>query len=153
MLFVLFQLREDRYALAAGGVTEILPLARLKQIPQAPAGVAGVFSLRGTPVPAIDLSLLLLGRPARAMHSTRIILVRYPDRHGIARPLGLVAERATEMLRRDPADFTDPGVRSDGAPYLGPVTQDAQGLVQWIAVDKLLTPGVRDALFQRDVTP
>ncbi len=161
MLFLLFRLGDDRYALEAGAVVEVLPLARLKQIPQAPAGVAGLLDLHGMPVPVVDLSLLALGRPARAVMSTRIVLIRYPGRgpdrdtgrRDEERLLGLIAEYATETMRRAPADFVDAGVRSDAAPYLGPVTQDALGLVQWIAVDRLLTPAVRDALFQDAAAP
>ncbi|HEY0182566.1 MAG TPA: chemotaxis protein CheW [Rhodopila sp.] len=152
MLFLLFRLDADWYALDASAVDEVLPLTQLKQIPQAPAGVAGLFNLRGTPVPAIDLSLLALGRPSRAVRSTRILLIRGSDRFGSARPFGLIAEHATETLKRSPSDFIEAGIRSDGAPYLGPVVQDTRGLVQWIAADRLLSEPLREALFQGPTT-
>ena len=66
MLFLLFQLGEDRYALDAARSPKSCRWSRSRAIPQAPAGVAGVFNYRGAPVPAIDLSQLTLGRPARA---------------------------------------------------------------------------------------
>lgn len=144
MTFVVFQLERDRYALLARELVEVLPLMSVKRLPQAPAGVAGVIDYRGVPVPVIDLSVLALGRPAAQRLSTRILMVEAADGHR----LGLIAERANEMLKREPADFTDAGVTVEGAPYLGPVTRDARGLVQWIAPDKLLTPAVRAALFQ-----
>jgi len=50
MLFLLFQLGQDRYALEASRVIEVLPLVSLKRIPQAPRGVAGLFNYRGRPV-------------------------------------------------------------------------------------------------------
>ena len=117
MLFLQFQLGKDRYALDSSQVVEVLPLLGIKQIPQAPAGVAGAFNYRGKPVPVIDLSELALGRPARLHMSTRIIIVRYPDGNGTQHLLGLIAEKATETVRRDPADFADSGVVNDGAPY------------------------------------
>jgi chemotaxis-related protein WspB len=43
VLFFLFQLGEDRYALDALQIAEILPLVGVKRIPQAPTGVAGVI--------------------------------------------------------------------------------------------------------------
>jgi chemotaxis-related protein WspB len=101
------------------------------------------------PVPVIDLSELALCRPARRHMSTRIIIVRYPDGDGTQHRLGLIAEKATETVRRDPADFTDSGVSNNGAPYLGRVASDANGLVQWIEVDKLLPAAVRDVLFKQ----
>src|SRR5437899_1716431 len=121
MLFLLFQLGKDRYALEASRVVEVVPLLMLRCLPHAPKGVAGVFNYRGRPVPAVDLSELTLGRPARERLSTRIIVVNYPDAAGQSHLLGLVAEHATEMLRKEMKDFVDPGVKIAAAPYLGPV--------------------------------
>jgi len=151
MLFLLFQLGNDRYALEAGQVAEVLPLLSLKQIPQAPPAVAGVFDFRGEPVPVVDLSQMALGRPARCRLSTRIILVHYPDGSGNQRLLGLIAERVTETIRRDPLDFIASGVDLDAAPYLGTLATDARGLIQWVDVDRLLTSAVRDLLFRQPV--
>ena len=149
MLFLLFQLGNEYYALDAGQIAEVLPLVTIKRIPQAPPGVAGVFEYRGAPVPAIDLSQLVLGRPAERRLSTRLIVVRYPGDNGEAHLLGLVAEKATEMTRREPADFVESGVNSAAAPYLGPVVTDARGLVQRVELSKLLPETVRDVLFKQ----
>ena len=151
MLFILFQLGRDHYALDAAQVAEVLPLVQVKKIPHAPVGVAGVFTYRGAPVPVIDLSELALGRPAHARLSTRLLLVRYPDATGAKRLLGLIAEKATETLRREPGDFVASGVKSDGAPYLGPVLSDARGIIQWIEVEKVLPASVREVLFTETV--
>ena len=149
MLFILFQLGGDRYALDAAQVAEVLPLVQVKKIPQAPAGVAGVFTYRGAPVPVLDLSELALGRPARERLSTRLLLVHYADGTGGRRLLGLIAEKATETMRREPSDFVASGVKSDGAPYLGPVVNDVRGMIQWVDADKLLSAAVREALFRQ----
>ena len=151
MLFLYFQLGNDRYALDCSQVIEIVPLLDIKRIPQAPAAVAGAFNYRGKPVPVIDLSQLALGRPARRHMSTRIVVVIYPDAEGTQHLLGLIAEKATQTLRRDPADFTDSGVVTGDAPYLGPVAADPDGLLQWIEVKKLLPASVRDVLFKQAV--
>jgi chemotaxis-related protein WspB len=147
MLFLLFQLGEDRYALDTGRVVEVLPLVAITPIPKAPAGVAGLFNYHGAPVPAIDLSQLTMGRPARNRLNTRIVLVHYPDGRGKTHLLGLIAEKVTETVRRDPADFVASGVTSDRAPYLGPVATDARGVMQWIDVEWLLPASVREVLF------
>jgi chemotaxis-related protein WspB len=149
LLFLVFHVDHDRYAIEAEGVIEILPLVRVKQIPVTPSGVAGLLEYRGDPVPVIDLCQLMLDRPSRRCHSTRIVVVRYPDAEGAIHPLALIAEKATTTLRRDRADFVGSGVASDDAAYLGPVVSDEQGLVQWIEVRKLLRGPVRDALFRR----
>ena len=149
MLFLYFQLGNDRYALDCSQVIEVVPLLGIKRIPQAPAAVAGAFNYRGKPVPVIDLSVLALGRPARHHMSTRIVIVIYPGADSAQHLLGLIAEKATQTLRRDPADFTESGVVNDDAPYLGPVATDANGLLQWIDVKKLLPASVRDVLFKQ----
>ena len=147
MLFLLFRLGKDRYAIEAKRVVEVLPMLAAKQIPQAPPAVRGVFDFRGQPVPLVDLSQMALGRPAREQLSTRIVLVDYPDGRGGTRLLGLLAEQVTETLRRNPEEFPDSGVELPDAPWLGPVASDPGGLVQRIDVAQLLTPDVRALLF------
>ena len=44
MLFLLFQLGQDRYALDTGRVAEVLPLVAITPIPQAPPELAGLFN-------------------------------------------------------------------------------------------------------------
>jgi chemotaxis-related protein WspB len=147
MLFLLFQLGKERYALQASGVVEVVPLLELKPLPQAPRGVAGIFNYRGRPVPAVDLCALTLGHPASERFSTRIIIVNYPDDRGTNHLLGLIAEHATEMLRKDVNEFLDSGVRLNAAPYLGPILMDNQSPVQWIYEQRLLPEPVRNLLF------
>jgi chemotaxis-related protein WspB len=147
MMFLLFHLGKDRYVLEARHVIEVLPLLELKQIPEAPRGVAGIFNYRGRPVPAIDLSELALGQPAGQRLSTRIIMIHYPDEFGKLHPLGLIAEQATEIIRRETKDFAEPGLKFGDAPYLGPVLTDNQGVIQWVREQRLLADNVRDLLF------
>ena len=152
MLFILFQIGRDRYALSAEAIIEVLPLMNLKRVPCAPVGAAGVLNYRGTPVPVIDLNEMMLAEPATRRLSTRIILVNYPLDAQHPRALGLIAEHATNMIQRSPRDFIATGVESDEARYLGRVTNDAGGLIQWIEVERLLTSDVREVLF-RELLP
>ena len=147
MLFLLFRLGKDRYAIEAKQVVEVLPLLAAKQIPQAPPAVRGAFDFRGTPVPLIDLTQLALGHAVREHLSTRIVLVRHPDGRGGQRLLGLLAEHVTETMRRDPADFREAGVDVPDARWLGPVASHDDGLVQWVQVGQLLTPALCELLF------
>jgi chemotaxis-related protein WspB len=153
MLFLLFQLGNDRYALDASRVVEVLPLVELQSLPGAPRGVAGVFNYRGRPVPALDLCELTLRRAAREHLSTRIVVVRCPGAGGQSHLLGLIAEQATEVLRRDRRDFTGSGVQVTNAPYLGPMAADARGMIQWIYEDRLLPETVRESLFAQALPP
>src|ERR1700691_5928842 len=100
MLFLVFQLGTDRYAIDAADVVEVLPLVQSKLIPHTPPGVAGIFDYHGVPVPLIDLAELALGKPSHRWMSTRIILINYRQKSGEAQLLGFLAEHATETLRR-----------------------------------------------------
>ena len=148
MLFLLFHLGKERYALEANRVVEVVPLLELKRFPQSPPGVAGMFIYRGRPVPALDLCALTLGRPATEHLSTRIIIVNYSDAADHEQLVGLIAERATETLRREPKDFSEPGVQLSAASFLGPVLTDEQGVIQLISTQKLLQENLRGLLPQ-----
>ena len=148
MLFLIFELGKDRYALDVRQIAEVLPLVAFKQVPRAPQAMNGLFNYRGAPVPVIDLTQLTLGRPSARRLSTRLVLVHYPDEAGQTHLLGLVAERATQTARHEASDFVASGVTNTGAPYLGPVVTDARGLLQWIDVRTLLPPSFRDMLFK-----
>jgi chemotaxis-related protein WspB len=147
MLFLLFQLGKDRYALEAEQVVEVFPLIHFKRIPHAPSGVAGIFSYHGTPVPLIDLTDLALGRPSQAKMSTRIVLINYLGGPGKRHLIGLIAEYVMETLERGESDFVDSGVTAVGSPYLGSVVTDKTGIIQRIEVSKLLPEGLRKQLF------
>lgn len=147
MLFLVFRLGQDHYALDTAQLAEVLPMIPLKSIPRAPAPVAGVFDYHGVAVPVIDLSELALGRPAPPRLSTRLLVARYPDPGREPRLLGLLAEHATGTVRREASDFEDTGVSSEGAPYLGPVTRHGDKLLQRIDVEMLIPEALRALLF------
>ncbi|MGG2398691.1 chemotaxis protein CheW [Pseudomonas sp. SH1-B] len=148
-LHLQFQLGDDRYALPAQEVVEVLPLRRLKQVPEAPEWVAGLFDHRGQVTPVIDLSRRVLGRPALARSSTRLVLVRF-DRHmGEQSPvLGLILEQATDTLRLPAEAFKPSGLEASQPDYLGPLQRDAHGMIQRIDVAGLLDDEVRALLFR-----
>jgi len=146
MLFLLMQLDGNRFALDVDQVAEVLPLVALNAVPRAPHGFAGVLDYGGVPVPVIDLSQLLANRSAHRRLNTRLIIVHY--RSGERQHLlGLVAERATEMMRRDLADFQPAGVDVGSPPRLGPVALDSDGPVYRLDVGALLPPLLADSLF------
>lgn len=149
MLFLLFRLGKDRYALETGSVVEVLPMVQWKTIPRTVAGVAGVFNYHGSPVPLIDLRALALSKPSRRWMSTRIIIVEHTGEAQERHLLGLLAERATGMIRRSEEDFIDSGVSVASAPYLGPVTMDERGIIQRVEVKRLLPASVLNELFQQ----
>lgn len=148
MLFLMFRIGKDRYALNVEEIEQVLPLMEVKRLPGAPEGVVGVMNYRGDPVPLIDLSHLALGRPSASVMSTRIILVRYPTEPEGRNRLALCAENVVETIQRDPTDFVVTGMEAGTAAYLGPVASDAEGFIQWIRTEALLTDEIRSILFR-----
>lgn len=147
MLFLRFDIGTDRYAIEATHVAEVLPWLAFKRLPAAPQWVAGAFSYRGEPVPVLDLTHLATGEPAPARRSTRLVLVHYPAPGPLARRLGVLVERATDMLRADAEAFRPCGIDTPEARYLGPVLDTDDGMVQWVRIDQLLSPEARTMLF------
>lgn len=150
MLFLLFHIGADRYALAARDVSEVLPLVALKQVPRAPRGIAGLLNYRGQSVPVLDVSLLATGQPAAQRVSTRVLVThaQVPGPAGGTEEkwFGLLVERATETIAKEPGDFVPAGVAPAGARYLGPVAPDPRGFIQRIEFDVLLNDELRAAL-------
>jgi chemotaxis-related protein WspB len=153
MLFLTFELGKDRYAIEAQRVVKVLPYLPIKRVPDAPKGFAGLVNYHGRPVPVVDLSMLALGVPARDELSTRIILVRCPvTDHRQPKPeasprlLGLIAESATELLRKEPRDFVDSGIPASPGSSYGPIALDSKGPIQIIHEDRLLTEPIRTFL-------
>jgi chemotaxis-related protein WspB len=149
MLHLLVQLGPDRYAISARDIVEVLPLVALKTLPGAARGVAGLLDYHGAALPVVDLSALALGRPAAPRVNTRLLIVRHAPPRGNEHLLGLLAEHTTEMIRRDPRDFS-PAV-GGGARFLGPIIHDPRGLIQRIEISALLTDELRASLFPEPV--
>ncbi|MDH0304924.1 MULTISPECIES: chemotaxis protein CheW [unclassified Pseudomonas] len=148
VLYLQFRIADQRFALDVREVIEVLPRRTLKPIAQAPAWVAGVFAHRGVLVPVLDLSALSFGTPAASRSSTRLVLVHY--RADPLRPelqLGLILEQATDTVRCAPDEFHPYGLDNGEARYLGPVREDARGLLQRIEVNDLLPESVRQLLY------
>lgn len=142
-LHLLFSLGADRYALAATDVCELMPLRRLKQLPEAPAWVAGVLAYRGQMVPVIDLYQRLFGRAAAVRTSTRLVLVHYAEHI-----LGLILEHASDLVRLSDDHQQASGVESLSADFLGQVQVDKERrIVQHIRVDGLLPTDLIELLF------
>lgn len=147
MKVLVFHIGADRYALPLAAVARVLPVAALKQVPQAPAYVAGLMDLHGTPVPVIDLSTLAGMPPAQIWFDTRIILVDYPAA-GRVEVLGLQAEHVAGVESVDAAALRGAGI--DGAPFLGQVSAGAAGLLQLVDLDHLIGPEVQRLLFRQE---
>ncbi len=147
MLFLQFVVDKTRYVLAAGNIMEVVPLVPLQKQPNAPAHIAGLMNYRGSSLPVIDLSQLFAGRKAILRLSSRIVVVKVvlPDQE--TRNIGLLLEKATEILKMDEGEFSEPGIENPQALYLGKVVMDGQGMLQLISPEYILSAMDIELLF------
>ena len=148
MLALLFKVGANRYGLDSAKIVEVVPKVELRQVPLAPAYIAGLCNYRERAVPVVDLCQLLQDQPCQEQLSTRIILVDYADGAGRQHILGLMAEGVTETEQLAADDFKASGIEVDEAPFLGGVAlREGAGTVQLVAVEGLLPEAVQARLF------
>jgi len=98
---LIFAIGRRHYGLPAEEVVELLRVVTCVPLARAPEGIEGVFSLRGTIVPILDLRPRL-GLPARAAEpSDHLVVVRT-----WGRPVALRVDRALELAEPDAAAGT-----------------------------------------------
>lgn len=146
MLFILFRLGKEQYALEAARVIEVIPRLPLRPQSGTPDFIAGLFNFRGKVVPVLDLGTLTLGVPCPEQLSTRIILIDYTLKSGVKRVLGLIGEAVTDAVKMEPHEFVT--VATGQAPHLGKIALDDGSMVQCIVPECLLPTEVESLLFE-----
>ena len=139
MQYVKFNLDEFRYVLSISDVVEIIPYVKLTALPNLPDYLVGLCNYRGFSVPVIDLCSLFLKRPCNKKLSTRIIVVEIGEGNSPDKMVGLMVEKATEIVKVEDENFMDAGVYGDDLPYLGPVMADSTGLVSRIQPAEIIS--------------
>ena len=139
MLVLTFRVAEVPYAVAVRRVVEVAPRVALRGIPHAPRHLAGLLRYRGGAVPVVDLGLLMGEAACSDRLDTRIILVDCGV-HGGAGPayLGLIAERVDDVRAVDESRRAVAGLEIGDAPYLGPIYETDDGLLQLVEPGKIL---------------
>jgi len=118
--YVLFHLGAEEYGLPIKRVQSIIRYEEPTSVPRAPAGVDGVFNLRGQVIPLVDLGRLLLGVPLVPTPAARIIVTE-----GGVGAVGLAVDAVREV-----AAFAEDDILPAPAEVLGPETSDAfEGVV------------------------
>ncbi|MBE7447519.1 MAG: purine-binding chemotaxis protein CheW [Kofleriaceae bacterium] len=147
---VCFELRQQELALAIADVRETLPLLPITHVFLTPPWLAGIFSLRGEIVPAIDLGVLL-GLPRTAVgDDARIVVVERG-----ARVAGILVERLRELRTIDEAAVEAPpaGLPGEVAAILRGVVATPDGTVRVLDLDALLSSERLGALAREESQP
>jgi len=146
MLLLLFETNDGRYALDSQYIIEIIPLIRAKRIPAAPGYVAGMINYHGVPVPVLDLCVLEGGEACRPFYSTRIILLCYPL-DGEEKVVGLIAERATDVIKCSDTDIRSSGILVDKNSSLQINESGQEELVQLFDMSRMIPEDIVRELF------
>jgi chemotaxis-related protein WspB len=129
MQYVKFNLDDFRYVLPISDVVEIIPYVKLTDLPNSPVYFAGICNYRGNSIPVIDLCSLIIKRPCYKKLNTRIIIVKIPENNSTNKMVGLMVEKATEIVKAEEESFMDAGLYGDGLPSIGQVLADSSGLI------------------------
>lgn len=98
MQLVCFELHGQELAFPIADVRETLPIQPITRVVLTPSCLAGVFSLRGEIVPAIDLGVLFGMARTEVNDESRIIVV---DHRGAT--IGVIADRLRDLRTVDQA--------------------------------------------------
>jgi chemotaxis-related protein WspB len=140
MLVLSFRVADVPYAVAVRRVVEVVPRVALRAIPHAPKYLAGLLRYRGGAVPVVDLGLLMGEVACSDRLDTRIILVDCGVHGGDGLGyLGLIAERVDDVRLVDESRRAVAGLEIGDAPYLGPIYETDDGLLQLVEPGKILT--------------
>jgi len=112
MQLVGFVVGDEEYTVPILTIQEIIKPIEYTRVPQTPDYVLGVFNLRGSVIPLIDLRLKFGLEPAKQNDETRYIVMKSGDEVA-----GFVIDRLTEAIRLkksniDPAPETASGEKS-----------------------------------------
>lgn len=88
---VVLRLGAGRYVVALADVAEVVPLAPLTRVPNAPGWLAGVANWRGRVLPVVDLRLLLEA-PAPPLPTSARFVVLTPGGSVAGAAVGVLAE-------------------------------------------------------------
>ena len=109
-----------------GDVRETLPILPITRVVLTPSCLAGVFSLRGDIVPAIDLGVLIGLRRTEVGDDSRIVVV---DHEGAT--IGIVVDRLRELRTLDqPLEPPPPNLAAEISQMLAGVAVTSSGIVR-----------------------
>jgi len=89
-----FIIGQEEYAVPILSIQEIIKPIEYTRVPSVPTYILGVFNLRGSVIPLIDLRSKFKMDPAKVTEDTRYIVMK-----GVDNTAGFVIDRLTEAIR------------------------------------------------------
>ncbi|MBP6497313.1 MAG: purine-binding chemotaxis protein CheW, partial [Campylobacteraceae bacterium] len=85
---------QEEYAVPILSIQEIIKPIEYTRVPSVPSYILGVFNLRGSVIPLLDLRTKFKMEPAKVTEDTRYIVMKGKDNTA-----GFVIDRLTEAIR------------------------------------------------------
>ena len=146
MQLVTFNIGNTRYAIDTQWIMEIIPFIATAKLSCPQKFIVGTANYRGTPIPVIDLGIILEDKPSRLRMSTRMLVIKYPGNNGETLPLALIVERATNIISVDAEFATDLADTLDNVQFLGKTIHDDDGMLQIIDPTRALKKSLNLAM-------
>ncbi|MBM4460631.1 MAG: purine-binding chemotaxis protein CheW [Chloroflexi bacterium] len=134
--WLVFQLQSRCYALAVHDVVEVLRIAALTPLPEAPVWLAGLLNLRGQVIPVLDVGRRLGLPPQLVNLSTPIIIA-----HAAGRQVGLLADAVLEVLALSPEAISSPDALAGSSHAVSAIARpigDQRSLVLLLDLHRLI---------------
>lgn len=137
-LYVVFRVGDGEYVAPASAVQQMESFTGATRVPGTAPYVAGMVQVRGRVLPVVDLRARF-GLPpdeARGLDA-RLVIVGIGDR-----TIALLADRAREVIRIDPAAFRDAPDAAASGGFVTAVAQARGRLVMRLDLKKVVGDGV-----------
>jgi len=129
-----FIVGDEEYSVPILTIQEIIKPIEWTRVPQTPAYVLGVFNLRGSVIPLIDLRLKFGLKSINHTDDTRFIVIRHEDEVA-----GFVIDRLTEAIRiKKSAIGPAPETALEGESMIDGVGKQEDRILTILKVNKLL---------------
>jgi chemotaxis-related protein WspB len=135
-----------RFALDLAEISEVLPMVSHHATGGGPAWLLGLFNLRGSMIPLVDLSVIVDGTATTPTLGSRIVVLRLEAdlfeaalSDGPANRVGLLVPEIYGPFSRDFAQGgAHPGFAFAGTSHLGPTIADEAGFLQLLRCRRIL---------------
>ena len=133
--YITFKLEED-YGIELTRIKEIIRYQELTVIPEAPAFVLGILSLRGIAVPVIDLRKLFQ-LPEKDINDYTVIIVM----EVLGRLLGMLVDGVSDMININDDDVTPPPKFSErkGTKFIRGMVEKEKKFIMLLDVNRLFS--------------
>jgi len=133
--YITFKLEED-YGIELTRIKEIIRNQELTVIPEAPAFILGVLSLRGIAVPVIDLRKLFQLPPATINEYSVIIVMEI-----LGRLLGMLVDGVSDMIKIKDDDVVPPPrfTERKGTKFIKGMVEKEKKFIMLLDVNKLFS--------------